>query len=310
VLGALMIVAAVLLVPMPAWAFGPIAHLDMGLELLGAAGLFGSGVARLIRRFPESFLRGTLDPDRSLAKNLAPYRRHSHNWEHALEQFRHARDESERAAFLGYLCHLAADSVAHNAFVPSRLVEAFGAPTAGHLYWETRLDARLRRRLGAGLMWLADPDNPDHKAFLKRTVKPSMPGRRLQVHLTGLVLKAQRHDAFGKVSDLVDRRSRLILTDDEVLRTRALALAAQREVLMALGDAGALEIDPRGIEAIRHARDLRRDLRGLMALGARDEVTRRIERAHHHYRGLVAPAVQRAPDTDLAALSGRIKLAV
>jgi hypothetical protein len=293
--GFLLVVAAIVLLPLPVLAFGPIVHLDLGLDLLGSAGLMAAGVSRLLRRHPESFLRGTLDPDRSLAKNLASYCNHSHNWTHAFRQVRQARDEVERAAFLGYLCHLAADTVAHNGFVPSRIVEAWRNPVAGHLYWEMRADARVRRRSGASLMWLVRPEDPAHREFLRRTVRPSLPGRRLQVRLTGLALKIQRGNAYGSATDLLDRRSSLLLDGDEINRAWTLALAAQKQVLEELDDAGISAIDPRGIAALKHAREVRRELRSMSIRGASpQQVSGRIDAARMHFLGLVSTGLDLA----------------
>jgi hypothetical protein len=298
-LGALLIVVAIVLAPIPALAFGPIAHLDMGLELLGSASLFAAGVTRLIRRYPDAFLRGTLDPDRSLAKNLASYERHSHNWQHAFQQYQAARTEEERAAFLGYLCHLAADAVAHNSFVPLRMVQSWRNPTAGHLYWEMRLDAQVRRMTGASLLWLADPTQPAHRDFLRRTVRPSLPGKGWQVHVTGLVLRVQRGRVYGNAADLVDRRSRIPLDAADVQWSRSMAMAAQQEILTALGDSAALGIDPRGIGALRQARTLRRELRGLRTDGAHDEIDRRLEAAQRQFQQMVVPGMGDGSDAGL-----------
>jgi len=252
------ILLAVLLFPASAFAFGPVAHLDMGMDLIASAALFGAGVRRLIGRHPDAFLRGILDPDRSLAKNLAPYRRHSHNWVHAFRQYETARIEAERAVFLGYICHLAADTVAHNLYVPERMVASAGHLTAGHLYWESRLDARLREQAGAAVERLRQREPREHRRLLHRTVRNILPGRHFQVRLTGLVMRAQGQEGFGRMTMWLDRRSRISLDDDRVRRIWSLALSAQRQVLRHLREAPVLAIDPRGLEALAAARALRR----------------------------------------------------
>lgn len=252
------ILIALILFPLPALAFGPVSHLDMGLNLVASAALFGSGVRKLLRRHSDAFLRGTLDPDRSLAKNLLPYRRHSHNWIHAFRQYEAARIEAERAAFLGYLCHLAADTVAHNVFVPRRIVASARHPVAGHLYWESRLDARLRGEAGEAVDRLRMEEPREHRRLLHRTIRNSLPGRRLQVHLTGIAMRFQGGDGFGRVSTMIDQRSRLSLEPAEVQEVRELALAAQRQVLWSLREAPITMLDPRGIAALAAARAIKR----------------------------------------------------
>lgn len=291
------ILFALLLFPAQALAFGPVAHLDMGLDLVASAALFGAGVRRLMRRHADDFLRGLLDPDRSLAKNLAPYRRHSHNWTHAFRQYETARLEAERAVFLGYLCHLAADTVAHNLYVPRRMVASAGHPAAGHLYWESRLDARLREQAQGAVERLRQAEPREHRRLLRRTVRNSLPGRHFQVHLTGIVMRVQGHDGFGRWTMWVDRRSPIPLDDEEVQQVRDLALAAQRQVLWHLREAPVLSLDPRGLEALSVARTLRRQRPGDENRTSRDasmrlaEIQSQVDEALGRLPGLPSSAV-------------------
>lgn len=55
----------------------------------------------------------------------------------------HADTDAEMAFILGYLCHLAADVVAHNHFVPYQLVHGLPPRLLGHVYWEARADGRV-----------------------------------------------------------------------------------------------------------------------------------------------------------------------
>ena len=54
-----------------------------------------------------------------------------------------ARDDPLRAFGLGYLAHLAADSVAHNYFVPKQLAVTSSTSALGHSYWESRFETHL-----------------------------------------------------------------------------------------------------------------------------------------------------------------------
>jgi hypothetical protein len=51
-----------------------------------------------------------------------------------------ARTDFERAFILGYLGHLAADTIAHNHFVPYHLARYARTKGLGHLYWEMNAD--------------------------------------------------------------------------------------------------------------------------------------------------------------------------
>ena len=67
------------------------------------------------------FLYGSVAADISFAKKYVPEGRHSHHWRVGEEILKAAPDEPLKAAAYGYLGHLAADTLAHNTYVPRKL---------------------------------------------------------------------------------------------------------------------------------------------------------------------------------------------
>lgn len=124
-------------------AFGPATHIFLGEQLLGSLHLLPVALADLLRRHPLSFLYGNVAADISFAKKYVPAGRHSHYWHVGEEILAGARNDRLRAAGFGYLCHLAADTVAHNYFVPRQLMLTSSTKAVGHSYWEHRLDVEL-----------------------------------------------------------------------------------------------------------------------------------------------------------------------
>lgn len=263
-MAAALAILTVLLFPLPAWAFGPVAHVDLGLLVIAESAALSSALFAILRKHPRNFLEGTLGPDREVAKNLAPYDRHSHNWDRAFEQFRHAPDDPQRAFFLGCLCHLAADVVSHNYFVPLKVVESHRARMAGHLYWEMRFDARASRRGRAWALRMLDIHTREHRRFLATVVPGNLLGPRFNVRVTGLAMRLQSALAFQKASVLVDRESRLALHDEDVEELRRLALSSQLDVLRHMERSRIVQVDARGSVAIAHAVRLRGHLRDLV----------------------------------------------
>jgi hypothetical protein len=47
---------------------------------------------------------------------------------------------------LGYLSHLAADTIAHNWYVPRQLLLTSSTKGLGHSYWEARMDTHMGDR--------------------------------------------------------------------------------------------------------------------------------------------------------------------
>lgn len=109
------------LVPSAAFAWGPLTHSYLANELFYYTPLIPVGIRALLRKYRQDFLYGNLMADMILGKSYLPDEKSSHSWDvgqHLLEQ---ARTGPERAFVYGYLCHLAADTVAHEMLIEDRL---------------------------------------------------------------------------------------------------------------------------------------------------------------------------------------------
>ncbi|HUE76403.1 MAG TPA: zinc dependent phospholipase C family protein [Longimicrobiales bacterium] len=135
--------ALLFLTPERLFAFGPATHIFLGEQLLGSLYLLPAGIADLLRAYPLSFLYGSVAADISFAKKYVPAGRHCHYWHVGEEILSGARNDRLKAAGYGYLCHLAADTIAHNYFVPRQLMLTSSTKALGHSYWEHRLDVEL-----------------------------------------------------------------------------------------------------------------------------------------------------------------------
>ena len=133
--------------PTPAYAWTPGTHIYLGQTMLANLHLLPAAVADLLHAYPFDFLYGNIAADSSIAKNYAPLGRHCHYWHVGQEIHDLAGSDALRAFGLGYLCHLAADTVAHNYFVPRQLVLTSSTAAVGHSYWESRVETPPGRRL-------------------------------------------------------------------------------------------------------------------------------------------------------------------
>ena len=150
VLSAVAAALSVLLTPVDAFAWGPATHIAIGEAVLSSLHLLPASVAAILRAHPTAFLYGSVAADISFAKKYAAVGRHCHHWHMGEEIFLGAESEALQAVGLGYLSHLAADTVAHNYYVPRRLLMTRTTHAVGHTYWEYRMDVLLGRRFGAG----------------------------------------------------------------------------------------------------------------------------------------------------------------
>ncbi len=101
------------LVPSSAFAWGPLTHMYLGNEIFAYGPLIPAGIYALIKKYRQDFLYGNLMADSIIGKKYLPDDKSSHSWEVALRLLNHAEQDAEKAFAYGYLCHLAADTVAH-----------------------------------------------------------------------------------------------------------------------------------------------------------------------------------------------------
>ncbi len=106
--------------PSVAFAWGPLTHIFLGNEIYSFASLIPPAILELIRKHREDFLYGNLIADIILGKKFLPDAKSSHSWETGLKLFEQADSPSEKAFIYGYLSHLAADTVAHEALTPDK----------------------------------------------------------------------------------------------------------------------------------------------------------------------------------------------
>ena len=189
---ALLVVAVLALCfPDALHAWTPGTHVVLGERILSSLQLLPTAVADLLRAFPYDYLYGNIAADTTMAKKYAPADRHCHAWHVAHEVHDLAPSDALSAFGLGYLSHLAADSVAHNHFVPRQLVVTSSTRAMGHTYWESRVEAMLGEEVPRAARDLLRLDHRPADAHLERILSPTIfsvrTNRRLfrgMVHLT------------------------------------------------------------------------------------------------------------------------------
>src|SRR5215218_10374709 len=145
---ALLLVA---LTPTHLYAWGPATHAYLSWQVLQQLELVPQAIRAIISAYPYDFVYGSLAADISLAKKYVPEGRHCHHWHVGEEIEQAAESERLKAVGIGYLTHLAADTVAHNVYIPRQLLLTSSTKGLGHSYWEARMD----RHVGEPYMGLA-----------------------------------------------------------------------------------------------------------------------------------------------------------
>ena len=211
------VAALLLLTPEAAWAFGPATHVYLGTTLLDALRLVPSALGDLLRAYPQSFLYGSIAADISFAKKYVPAGRHCHFWHVGEEILAKAGNDRLRAVGYGYLCHLAADTIAHHFFVPRQLLLTSSTKALGHSDWEHRLDIQLGDRFTAiarEVVLEYDHSEADNlfDSVLSGTIFSFETNRRI---FRGMI-RFQDNDQWQAVFDRLIQSSRWDLSDQTI----------------------------------------------------------------------------------------------
>jgi hypothetical protein len=244
-----------------AWAWGPGTHIKLASSILSNLWLLPAGIGALIAKHRRYFIYGNVATDTVFAKKMSKVKQICHRWDTGFGLLKSARTDAGRAFAQGYLAHLAADTVAHNKFLPRQMAVTRSTVSFGHLYWEIRADAQIERvywrRLGTALRG--------------EYVEPE---RLLERHLQETILSFRANRAIFKRMNLlacergwrrsVEFWSKLSRFDLDPLVLNGFHEECLDRVIdvLSLGESSAvLHDDPSGNAALSHARAQRRQLR-------------------------------------------------
>ena len=274
---ALAVLVALLLTPAVAHAWTPGTHIFLGEAVIRSLALLPSSVAELLSAFPYDFLYGSIAADTSIAKKYAAAGRHCHSWNVGFEIRDNADSEPLQAFALGYLAHLAADSVAHNYFVPHQLAITSSTAALGHSYWESRFDTHIGERFSRTAKQLILRDHTHSDEHLDRILSPTIfstsTNRRI---FRGMVYVADT-ESWQRIFHLVEEKSRWDLTEPEVEVYMVRAFDYIIDLMTRLDRAEPFKLDPAGTVPLREAKKVRR---AALRRGGEEHV---LEQAQHHF---------------------------
>lgn len=254
-------ILAVAALPSEAWAWTPGTHIFLGEAVLRALGQLPGGVAELLAAFPYDFLYGSIAADTSIAKKYAPAGRHCHSWTVGFEIHERAGDEPLRAFALGYLAHLAADTVAHNYFVPRYLAITSSTSALGHSYWESRFEAHLGEKFSRRAREVILLDHARSDEHLDRILSPTIFSTSTNRRIFRGMVYVTDTESWQRIFQLASERSRWDLAEPDVGRYLVRSFDYIMDLLRRFHAAEAFGLDPAGEEKLRMAKRVRREAR-------------------------------------------------
>ena len=270
-----------LAVPEHAYAWTPGTHIYLGESVLANLAYLPPAIADLLRAHPFEFLYGNIAADSSIAKHYAPLGRHCHYWHVGQEIHDLASTDALRAFGLGYLSHLAADTIAHNYFVPRQLMLTSSTAAVGHSYWETRIEAHLGDAYAKVAKDVILRDHGAADAHLDRIIAPTIFSVRTNRRLFRGMVHLTETTSWQRASQVAREYSRWPLTDIDVERHLGLSFDFMIE-LLGVAVPAARHLDPSGERPLKTAKEMRR--RVLRDAGRRD--TAQLQSAADEHFGL------------------------
>lgn len=254
-------IVVALLVPEPAWAWGPGTHLEIALHCLGQAALFLPVVRHLLKRYPEEFIYGSVSPDIIQGKKFAGVKHHCHNWDIGMKVLQEAATDTARAAAYGYLTHLAADCVAHNYFVPYKMIRSFQTRSLSHTYWEMRFDLQVPEAAWQKMPQVICRDYTEFDHHLEGVLKRTLFTFRTNKKIFNTLLTLQKMKRLRATLTTYAKASRWSLREERVAHYKTLTFATVEEFLKRFGEADCLRADPAGLRKQSYAKEMRRQLK-------------------------------------------------
>lgn len=199
----------------PAYAWGPGMHFYLADQLL-KMGMVGGAVGTVINEQDRWFFYGSVIADVVIGKGFIDYEQHSHNWQLARDLRDRADTEDEEAFALGVWTHLAADTVAHNEFVPDQITKDNFPEKLGHAYWEFRAERWIPEEYWYDLESLIAGDFKGHEAMLEETIRDTVMPFPVNWAVIKSHLKISTWRTWRRLSDYYSRLSRHDLTDEEM----------------------------------------------------------------------------------------------
>lgn len=251
------------LIPDQAFAWGPGAHMDYALHALAHIATLAPLAKRVLKKYPDHFLYGNIAADIIFGKKYAGKDYHCHNWDVARPLLKSAKSDKQKAFMLGYLSHLSVDIIAHNFFVPYKIIRSYRAMTLRHTYWEMRYDTHMNPEVWGVLERLSKQNFEEHDQLLENGLKKALFSWKTNKKIFNSVMTLSRMKKWRQASILLTKNSKFAFEANHVQVYKKLCYASILDFLRHPESAKCFQADPSGHLKLLYARETVKSFRRL-----------------------------------------------
>jgi hypothetical protein len=249
------------------YAWGGGTHLLIGLDLLTRLQQLPPNLAILLGTYANDFLYGCLAPDIIVGKKYTHYMLNCHRWRVGQRLMQAAQDDPQRACAYGYLCHLAADVVAHNYFVPYKIIRSFSTISLRHTYWELRFESFVEPYIWEKAKEVCQSGRRHDDALLSRVMAPTLFSFSNSKRIFNSILLLSRLERWQMMIKALSSRSEHRLTPEDRQEYLGCTLEIVMDLMVHGEESFCWMTDPTGEAALEVAQEMRRYLRFLYKTG-------------------------------------------
>ena len=257
----------VICIPHEALAWGGGIHLQLGSAVLNNLQALKPAMAAIIGEFPNDFLYGCIAADITIGKKFTHYLLHCHRWRIGLKILENAEKDAQKACAYGYLGHLAADTVAHNYFVPYKIMRSFSTLTLKHAYWEMRFENFVDKDIWETARKVSMENYRQNDALLRKVLSDTIFSFGTNKRIFNSILLVSRVEKWQQVLQTLSDSSRFSLEEIDRDEYMSLAEEAVFDFLNSFEDSRFFHADPTGERALATAEAVRKNLRLLYRSG-------------------------------------------
>jgi hypothetical protein len=244
-----------------ALAWGPVTHVQLASDLLANLWLLPAGLAALIARNRRFFIYGNVATDTVFAKKLSKTKQVCHHWSTGFALLDAAETDGGRAFAYGYLAHLAADTVAHNKYLPRQIAVSRSTFSFGHLYWEIRAETGIAQPHWQELRSALRGTYPEPERLLEERLRETLLSFRANRILFKRMNLLACERGWRRSVQFWSRLSRFTLDAGVLAAYRTESLDRLVDVLTRGRSSALLYEDPNGNAALGYAKARRKQLR-------------------------------------------------